>query len=107
MMGVDNYSPSDIADLVQSRGVAKAKASLLDTLVLSILAGAFIALGAVFATVVGSQTSLGFGLSRLLMGVSFSLGLILVIVAGAELFTGNNLVVMSWAGRQISLWALL
>ena len=107
MMGVDNYSPSDIADLVQSRGVAKAKASLLDTLVLSILAGAFIALGAVFATVVGSQTSLGFGLSRLLMGVSFSLGLILVIVAGAELFTGNNLIVMSWAGRHISLWKLL
>jgi len=105
MIGVDNYSPLAIAELVQSRGVAKA--SVLDTLVLSILAGAFVALGAVFAIVVGSNSSLGFGLTRLLMGVSFSLGLILIIVAGAELFTGNNLIVMSWAGRHISLWRLL
>ena len=107
MMGVENFSPPEIADLVQSRGVIKAEAPFLDTLALSILAGAFIALGGVFATVVGSQATLGFGLNRLLMGISFSLGLILVVVAGAELFTGNNLVVMSWAGRDISLWRLL
>ena len=107
MMGVDNFSPSEIAGLVQSRGIAKARASFLNTLALSVLAGAFIALGGVFATVVGSQATLGFGLNRLLMGISFSLGLILVVVAGAELFTGNKLIVMSWAGRHISLWRLL
>ena len=107
MIGVDNYTPLEIAQMVDSRGVAKANAPGLTTLALGVLAGAFIALGAVLATIIGSQSALGFGPTRLLMGIGFSLGLVLVIIAGAELFTGNNLVVMSWVSRRISLKQLL
>ena len=79
----------------------------MNTLVLGILAGAFIALGALFSTVAGTSTGLGFGPTRLLMGLSFSLGLILVVVGGAELFTGNNLIVMAWAGGKLRTAELL
>jgi formate/nitrite transporter len=72
-----------------------------------VLAGAFIALGGVFSTLIGTGSTLGFGPTRLFMGIGFSLGLILVILAGAELFTGNNLVVMSWVSRRITLAQLL
>ena len=75
---------------------------------LAVLAGAFIALGAIFATTVAADGSdLPYGLIRLLTGVAFSLGLILVVVAGAELFTGNNLIVMAWASRRVSTTRLL
>jgi formate/nitrite transporter len=79
------------------------------TLTLGVLAGAFIALGAAFATTTGAGAAgaLPYGVARLLVGVVFSLGLILVVVAGAELFTGNNLIVMAWAERRISLRRLL
>ena len=107
MTGVDNYAPQEIARLVESRGVAKANAGALNTLALGVLAGAFIALGGVFATTVASHSALGFGPTRLLMGLAFSLGLVLVVVAGAELFTGNNLVVMSWVSGHIQLRRLL
>ncbi len=107
MAGVDSFSPGEIALLVQTRGVAKAGASALTTLVLGVVAGAFIALGAVFSTVVSTRSSLGDGPTRLLAGAAFSLGLILVVVAGAELFTGNNLIVMSWVSRKITLSRLL
>jgi formate transporter len=74
-----------------------------------VLAGAFIALGAIFATTVmaGAAGQLPFGLTRLLGGLVFCLGLILVVVAGAELFTGNNLIVMAWADGKISLKQVL
>lgn len=107
MAGVDNYTPAEIARLVEEKGVTKANAPVLTTLALGVLAGAFIGLGGVFATTVGSQSGLGFGPTRLLMGLAFSLGLILVIVAGAELFTGNNLIIMSWVSRRLSLAGLL
>lgn len=83
-------------------GVAKAGLPTPDTLALSVLAGAFIALGGAFATVAMAGSGLGFGPTRLLGGVAFSLGLILVVVAGAELFTGNNLVAMAWASKAVS-----
>ena len=80
----------------------------LDVFVLGVLAGAFIALGAAFATTVGSGgTDLPYGVLRLLVGLAFTLGLILVVVAGAELFTGNNLIVMAWASRRVSSGRLL
>ena len=107
MIAVDNFSPQEIARLVESRGVAKAKAPILTTLALAVLAGAFIALGGVFATVIGTHSTLGFGPTRMLMGIGFATGLILVIVAGAELFTGNNLVVMSLVSRRITTLELL
>ena len=80
----------------------------LNIFVLGVLAGAFIALGAAFATTVGSGgTDLPYGVLRLLVGLAFTLGLILVVVAGAELFTGNNLIVMAWASRRVSSRRLL
>ncbi len=74
---------------------------------LAILAGAYIALGAAFFTTVTTSTDFGYGPTRLLGGIAFSLGLILVVMAGAELFTGNNLMVMAWAGRRIGTTRLL
>lgn len=99
---LDAYAPAEIARRVLDVGVAKARLPVPDTLVLAVLAGAFIALGGVFATVAMTSTGLGFGPTRLIGGVAFSLGLILVVVAGAELFTGNNLVAMAWASRAVT-----
>ena len=82
--------------------MAKARLSSTNVLALAVLAGAFIALGAMFSTVAISGVDAGFGLRRLLAGTTFSLGLVLVVVAGAELFTGNNLIAMAWASRQIT-----
>jgi formate/nitrite transporter len=107
MATVDNYSPSEIARLVDERGATKANASAMTTLALAVLAGAFIGLGGVFATLIGTGSNLGFGPTRMLMGLGFSLGLVLVIIAGAELFTGNNLIVMSWVSNRISLTQLV
>jgi len=97
----DAYPPQEIARKVERIGVAKAHADTLTVLVLAVLAGAFISLGALLFTVVVTESGLGFGPTRLLGGVSFCLGLILVVVAGAELFTGNNLIAMAWASRLI------
>lgn len=97
----DAYPPPEIARRVERLGVAKARADTLTLLVLAVLGGAFISLGALLFTVVVTESSLGFGPTRLLGGVSFCLGLILVVVAGAELFTGNNLIAMAWASRLI------
>lgn len=107
MSAVDSFTPPEIARLVQTKGVAKADAAPVTTLVLGVVAGAFIALGGVLSTVIGSGSELGFGPTRFLAGIGFSLGLILVIVAGAELFTGNNLIVMSWVSGNIPLSRLL
>ena len=107
MTGVEALSPPEIARLVEERGVAKANASVVTTFVLGVLAGAFIALGAVFSTVAATESPFGFGPTRVLSGLAFSLGLILVVVAGAELFTGNNLITMSWVSRRIPLSRLL
>jgi formate transporter len=99
---VDAYAPAEIASLVRTRGVTKAQLDILSMFVLAVLAGAFIGLGAVLATVVSTATGLGFGPTRWLAGLAFSVGLMLVIVAGAELFTGNNLIAMAWVSRQVS-----
>ena len=96
------YAPAELARRVVDVGATKAGLSAIDSLTLGVLAGAFIGLGAAFATVAMTGTTLGFGPTRVLGGVAFSLGLILVVVAGAELFTGNNLVAMAWASRVIS-----
>jgi formate/nitrite transporter len=97
------YPPQEIARKVERLGVSKARADLLTLLVLAVLAGAFISLAALFFTVVVTESTLGFGPTRLLGGVSFCLGLVLVVVAGAELFTGNNLIAMAWASRLIGI----
>lgn len=104
---LDAYAPAEIAERVERAGVAKAGLATLPTLVLGVLAGAFIAFGATLFTVVVTDSGLGFGPERLLGGVAFSLGLILVMVGGAELFTGNNLIVFAWAERKITTGQLL
>lgn len=107
--GIDALLPPAMAEKAERVGVQKAGMDALLLFVLAVLAGAFIALGAVFSTVVvaGSEGVLPFGVMRLLAGLVFSLGLILVLVGGAELFTGNNLIVMAWAGGKVSTGLLL
>jgi formate/nitrite transporter len=95
--GFDAYSPREIAERVQAACVAKARTPLLSLVMLGFLAGAFIGLGSLFYVIVASDASLGFAAQRVLGGLVFSLGLLLVVVAGAELFTGNNLLAMAWA----------
>lgn len=99
---IDAYRPSAIAERIEAAGIAKIHLTALQTLTLAVLAGAFISFGAMLFTVVMTDSGLGFGPARLLGGVAFSLGLILVVIAGAELFTGNNLIVMAWADRRIT-----
>ena len=99
---IDAYSPRQIAEQVQAVGVVKARLPPLAMLMLGISAGGFIALGALYSVIVFADPTLSFAVSRLLGGLAFSLGLVLVVIAGAELFTGNNLLVMAWADRKIT-----
>ena len=107
IFGFDAFSPKEIAARVATIGVAKARLPLLSMLMLSVLAGAFVGLGALYFVLVISDPSLGFAARQVLGGVVFALGLILVVVAGAELFTGNNLLAMAWADGKISTRDLL
>jgi formate/nitrite transporter len=97
----DAYKPAQIAAHIQDAGIVKIKQDVLTTLILAVLAGAYISFGALFYTIATTGSEFGWGPTRLLGGVAFSLGLILVIIAGAELFTGNALIVMAWADRKI------
>jgi len=99
----DALLPPDMAKRGETLGERKANMDLLSMLALGMLAGAFIAMGAVFSTTVAAGVgALPYGVGRLLVGLSFCLGLILVIVAGAELFTGNTLIAMAWASGRVS-----
>jgi|SRR5215216_180000 len=118
---IDALLPQEMATRAESLGVRKAEMPFIKMFMLSVLAGAFISLGAIFATTVSAggmsvmapdetlvfSTGLPYGVTRLLAGLVFSLGLILVVVGGAELFTGNNLIVMAWASRKVTGRALL
>lgn len=107
--GLDSLLPAEIARKAEATGVAKAGMDTTRLLVLAVLAGAFIGLGAMAATTLwtGTAGTMPFGIARMLGGLVFALGLILVVLGGAELFTGDNLMVMAWAGRRITLGALL
>ena len=108
-VNVDALMPPQMADKAEALGIRKANMDFLTCFALAVLAGAFISTGAIFATTVmaGAGTQLTYGVTRLLGGVVFCLGLILVVVAGAELFTGNNLIVMAWANGKVSTRLLL
>jgi formate/nitrite transporter len=109
MEGIDALVPPEMAKKAEEVGVKKAALDAGRTLALGVLAGTFIALGACFMTTVtagAAQSSWPPGVVRLFGGVAFSLGLLLVVVGGAELFTGNNLLTMAWASRRISTLAL-
>jgi formate/nitrite transporter len=103
----DAYSPQQIADKLEAIGVRKARLPLRGLAMLGVIAGAHIGLGALFFVIVVSDPGLSFAVSRILGGVVFSLGLVLVVVAGSELFTGNNLLVMAWADGKIGASELL
>jgi formate/nitrite transporter len=98
----DAYKPAEIAALIEAAGVAKARLPAPQMFVLAVLAGAFIGFGGAAYTMVMTGADMAFGPARLLGGVVFSLGLILVIVGGGELFTGNALMVMAAVDRRIS-----
>ena len=102
LYGADAYAPAEVARRVELVGVAKARMATLPLLLLGVLAGAFIGLGAMFFVLVKSDATLGFASAQVMGGLVFSLGLLLVVVAGAELFTGNNLLAMAWADGKIS-----
>jgi formate transporter len=105
--GFDALLPAAVARKAEDIGVAKASMRADRMLVLAVLAGSFIGLGALFSTVVTAGGGSAPGVTRLLGGLVFSLGLILVVVSGAELFTGNTLIVMSVAGRRLPVMRLL
>ncbi len=106
----DPLLPSSMAQLAEDVGIRKANMDATRMFVLAVLAGAFIAFGAILATVVatnGTGPALPYGLSKLVVGLAFCLGLILVIVGGAELFTGNNLIIMAWVSGKVGTPLLL
>jgi formate transporter len=118
---IDALLPAEMATRAEYIGVRKSEIPFLKMFALAVLAGAFIAMGAIFATTVFAggmsvkdadgalafTTGLPFGVTRLLGGLAFCLGLILVVVGGAELFTGNNLIAIAWASRKVSTRGLL
>ena len=97
MSEFDAYAPREIAQRVREVCLLKARLPFLQLAMLGVLAGAFIGLGSLYYVIVVSDPALGFAAQRVLGGAVFSLGLLLVVVAGAELFTGNNLLAMAWA----------
>ncbi len=101
IFGFDAFSPAEIANRIENIGIVKARLPILTMIMLGILAGVFIGLGALSFTLVISDSSLSFATGRILGGLTFSIGLILVVIAGAELFTGNNLLAMAWADGKI------
>ena len=103
----DAYAPREIADRLEAACLAKAATPLLSLVMLGVLAGAFIGLGSLFSVIVFSDPALGFATARVLGGTVFSLGLLLVVVAGAELFTGNNPLAMAWADRRLGMREVL
>jgi len=118
---LDALIPAEMAAKAEAVGVKKATGNALQLFALAVLAGAFIALGAIYCTTIlaggisikdatgaaMASTALPYGVNRLLAGLVFCLGLILVIVGGAELFTGNNLIVMAWANKKVTTLQLL
>lgn len=107
LFGADAFSPREIALRVEEVGVAKAGLPALTLALLGVAAGVYIGLGALLFTLVTADATLGFAAQRLLGGLAFSLGLVMVTVAGAELFTGNNLIAMAWADGRVGSGALL
>jgi formate/nitrite transporter len=104
----DAIMPPAMAVRAEASGVKRASIGLTTLLVLSVVAGAFVSFGAIFATTVSAGAAdLPYGIVRLLVGLVFSAGLIMVIIGGAELFTGNNLLVMAWASHKVTTRAVL
>jgi formate transporter len=102
IFNLNAYSPAEIQEAIETVGVKKANMPILPSFMLAVVAGGSIGLGAMYYTIVASDPDLSFATVRVVGGLVFSLGLAIVLVGGAELFTGNNLIVMAWASGRIS-----
>jgi formate transporter len=102
IFNLNAYSPAEIKEAVEKIGVKKIRIPALASFMLAMVAGGSIGLGALYYTIVASDSAMSFAAIRMLGGLAFSLGLVLVLVGGAELFTGNNLIVMAWASGKVS-----
>ena len=102
IFNLNAYSPAEIKEAVEKVGVKKTKLPFAASFMLAIVAGGGVGLGALYYTIVASDAELSFAATRLLGGLAFSLGLAVVLVGGAELFTGNNLIVMAWASGKVT-----
>jgi len=98
----DALVPADIARRIEAANVKRAALPISNLIVLGVLGGIYIALGGALATLALTDNGLGFGLGRLTAGIAFSLGLIMLVIAGGELFTGNNLMVLALASGKVS-----
>ena len=103
----DPFIPGEIAERLEAANVQRASLPTSNLVLLGLLGGVYIGFGGALATLVATDTTLGYGLGRLASGLAFSLGLIMLVLAGGELFTGNNLMVLAFAGRKVSSRALL
>lgn len=104
---MDAFTSAEVARRIESVSIQRASLPIRSLVCLGLLGGLYIGFGGALATLVLTDNTLGFGLARLTAGVAFSLGLILLVIAGGELFTGNNLMVVAYAGGKASLSALL
>ncbi len=115
LAGIEGRLPPEMAEKAEADGVAKAGQDAITLLLLGVLGGAFIAFGAIFATVAltGAEGVLPFGVARVIAGLVFALGLSLVLIGGGQIFTGDVLMVMAWASgrlgavRVLRAWALV
>src|SRR6187200_541511 len=102
IFNLNAYSPAEIKEAVEKVGVKKTNLPFLASFMLAVIAGGSIGLGALYYTIIVSDAELSFAAARVLGGLAFSLGLVIVLVGGAELFTGNNLIVMAWASGDVT-----
>jgi formate transporter len=104
LAGIEGRLPPEIAAQAETDGIAKAAQDGITLVALGVLGGAFISFGAVFATVAltGAEAMVPFGLARVVAGLVFGLGLSLVLLGGAQIFTGDVLMVMAWASGRLA-----
>ena len=102
IFNLNAYSPAEIKEAVEKVGIKKATLPVLTSFMLAVIAGGSIGLGALYYTIIVSDAELSFATARVMGGLAFSLGLVIVLVGGAELFTGNNLIVMAWASGDVT-----
>ena len=115
LAGIEGRLPPEIAEKAESDGIAKASQDAVTLLTLGVLGGAFIAFGAIFATIAltGAEGVLPFGIARVVAGLVFAVGLSTVLIAGGQIFTGDVLMVMAWASGRLAVarvlraWALV
>lgn len=103
----DELSPAETLAKAEDISVTKSKMGVAKCFVSAMLAGAFIGFGATYFMVFLGDSTMPFAAQRMVGGICFCLGLVLVLCCGAELFTGNNLMVTGLASKKISMGGML